>query len=149
MFTQLVPLVRASEKVVVTLTMQGDTMSVLVVPVIKNAADVALATPLSLSATPEELDEGFAAAVAEVGVARQSLAEQAEATKAILDAAKSSQSSKATKALANATTPMDTSDDEVDDREGKADGATSAQPEANADGTAADKLAGTDLASLL
>jgi PRTRC genetic system protein E len=97
--------VRAADKVVLTLTMTGDAMTVVVMPVIKNAADAALTTPLSLTATPTELDAEFAATVTGVTDAHRSLAEQAEATKSILDAAKSTQSSKATKALAKAATP--------------------------------------------
>lgn len=149
MFTELAALVRASEKVVVTLTMQGDLMSVVVVPVIKNAADAALTTPLALSATPAELDEGFAQALAGVTAARQSLAEQAEATKSILEAAKSSQSSKATKALAKAAAPAHVSDSS-DDEEGdsKPQGAASADASAKVEGSAA-ASGGTDLASLL
>lgn len=149
MFTELAALVRASEKVVVTLTMQGDLMSVVVVPVIKNAADAALTTPLALSATPAELDEGFAQALAGVSAARQSLAEQAEATKSILEAAKSSQSSKATKALAKAAAPSDASDSQDDSED-------ESKPQDGAGGEASTKVessapasGGTDLASLL
>ncbi len=103
MFSQLVPLVQSSEKVVLTLTMQGDSMSVAVVPVIKNPTDGALMTPLALTASPAELDAGFADVVSAVTDAHLSLAEQAEATKSILDAAKSTQSAKATKALVKAS----------------------------------------------
>lgn len=152
MFTELAALVRASEKVVVTLTMQGDLMSVVVVPVIKNAADAALTTPLALSATPAELDEGFAQALAGVTAARQSLAEQAEATKSILEAAKSSQSSKATKALAKAAAPSGASDAS----DSQQDSEDESNPQGGAGGEASTKVegsapasGGTDLASLL
>ncbi|MCO4865775.1 conserved hypothetical protein [Cupriavidus taiwanensis] len=150
MFTELAALVRESEKVVVTLTMQGDTMSVVVVPVIKNAADAALSTPLALSATPAELDEGFAAAVAGVSAARQSLAEQAEATKSILEAAKSSQSTKATKALTKAagTTATTSDDDDGDDDAAGKPEVSDQQASAKADDGVV-KTTGTDLASLL
>ncbi|WP_427308716.1 PRTRC system protein E [Cupriavidus sp. H39] len=146
MFTELAALVRASEKVVVTLTMQGDLMSVVVVPVIKNAADAALTTPLVLSATPAELDEGFAQALASVTAARQSLAEQAEATKSILEAAKSSQSSKATKALVKAAAPAESSD--ANDEECKPQESAEGEASTTAEGSAATS-GGTDLASLL
>ncbi|RWA55709.1 hypothetical protein AU476_06270 [Cupriavidus sp. UYMSc13B] len=149
MFTELAPLVRASDKVVVTLTMQGDLMSVVVVPVIKNATDAALTTPLALSASPAELDQGFADAVAGVTAARQSLAEQAETTKSILEAAKTSQSSKASKALAKAAVPTvsNASVSDADDDDSKSEGEAGAQTAAKADGAA--KPSGTDLASLL
>lgn len=151
MFTELVPLVRASDKVVITLTMQGDSMSVVVLPVIKSAADAALTTPLSLSATPMELDAEFAAAVAGVTASHRSLAEQVEATKSILDAAKTTQSSKATKALAKAATPSKPNDD--DDADGDMEGATPATGEAQTGSevapTTAPVSSGTDLSSLL
>lgn len=146
MFTELAALVRANEKVVVTLTMQGDLMSVVVVPVIKKAADAALTTPLVLSATPAELDEGFAQALASVTAARQSLAEQAEATKSILEAAKSSQSSKATKALVKAAAPAESSD--ANDEESKPQESAECEASTTAEGSAATS-GGTDLASLL
>ncbi|MFJ4291282.1 PRTRC system protein E [Cupriavidus sp. NPDC089707] len=148
MFTELAALVRASEKVVVTLTMQGDTMSVVVVPVIKDAADAALSTPLALAATPAELDEGFAAAVAGVSAARQSLAEQVEATKSILEAAKTSQSTKATKALAKAaaSTASETTRESDDDDQPQGDsGAQATTPAVGGPSVPT----GTDLASLL
>ena len=150
MFTELVPLVRASEKVVVTLSMQGDVMSVVVLPVIKNAADAALTSPLVLSATPAELDAEFAAAVLSVSESHRSLAEQAEATKSILDAAKSTQSSKATKALAKAASPSasETASPSDDDEAGDAEAGDVAQTEADAKVSAPSSV-GTDLASLL
>ncbi|QBY56380.1 PRTRC system protein E [Cupriavidus oxalaticus] len=151
MFTELVPLVRASDKVVVTLSMQGDVMSVVVLPVIKNAADAALTSPLVLSATPAELDAEFAAAVLSVSESHRSLAEQAEATKSILDAAKSTQSSKATKALAKAASPSasEASSGSDDDSEaGDAEAGDAAQTEADAKVSTPSSV-GTDLASLL
>jgi PRTRC genetic system protein E len=148
MFTELAPLVRATDKVVITLSMTGDAMSVVVMPVIKNAADAALTTPVSLTATPAELDAEFAVAITAVTDAHRSLAEQAEATKSILDAAKTTQSSKATKALAKAASPSSAapssdSDDDDDDVP-----AADTKVEAKAD-AGASASAGTDLASLL
>ncbi|KAI3602948.1 hypothetical protein D8I24_3126 (plasmid) [Cupriavidus necator H850] len=148
MFTELTPLVRASEKVVVTLTMQGDLMCVVVLPVIKHAADAALTTPLALSATPAELNVGFADAVAGVTAARQSLAEQAEATKSILEAAKSSQSTKATQALAKAAAPAATDSSDADDDDSKPGGHAGVAASAKAE-DGGPSLTGTDLASLL
>ncbi|ABF13099.1 conserved hypothetical protein (plasmid backbone) (plasmid) [Cupriavidus metallidurans CH34] len=155
MFTELVPLVRASDKVVITLTMQGDTMSAVVMPVIKNAADAALTTPVVLSATAAELDAEFANAVTSVTAAHRSLAEQAEATKSILDAAKTTQSSKATKALAKAASGSGSSDGNDDDDNDAGEvavrGSTTkgdTQTEAKAEpGTMVPS--GTDLSSLL
>lgn len=150
MFTELAPLVRATDKVVITLSMTGDAMSVVVMPVIKNAADAALTTPVSLTATPAELDAGFAVAITAVTDSHRSLAEQAEATKSILDAAKTTQSSKATNALAKAASPSSaapSSDSDDDDDDGDVPAADT-KAEANAE-AGAPANAGTDLASLL
>lgn len=143
MFNQLAPLVRASEKVVLTLAMNGDTLSVVVMPVVKKADDPALGAPLAVSGTPTELDEGFTEALRSYTTTRQSLAEQVEATNSILEAAKANQSSKATKALANAATPpSDTSSVDRDDEDDAVprDAKAEASPPSSA---------GTDLASLL
>lgn len=150
MFTELAPLVRATDKVVITLSMTGDAMSVVVMPVIKNAADAALTTPVSLTATPAELDAEFAVAITAVTDAHRSLAEQAEATKSILDAAKTTQSSKATKALAKAASPSNegsSGESDEDDEDGDTP-AADVKAEAKAD-AGASASAGTDLASLL
>lgn len=150
MFTELAPLVRATDKVVITLSMTGDAMSVVVMPVIKNAADAALTTPVSLTATPAELDAEFAEAITAVTDAHRSLAEQAEATKSILDAAKTTQSSKATKALAKAASPSNegsSSESDEDDDDGDTP-AADANAEAKAD-AGAPVTTGTNLASLL
>ncbi|MWL91398.1 PRTRC system protein E [Cupriavidus sp. SW-Y-13] len=150
MFTELAPLVRAADKVVLTLSMTGEAMTVVVMPVIKNAADAALTTPLSLTATPAELDAEFAATLTGVTNSHRSLAEQAEATKSILDAAKSTQSTKATKALAKAATPSGgaAADGNDDDEDDAGTPPVEAKAEAKAD-TAAPANTGTDLASLL
>lgn len=150
MFTELAPLVRAADKVVLTLSMTGDAMTVVVMPVIKNAADAALTTPLSLTATPAELDAEFAAAVTAVTDSHRSLAEQAEATKSILDAAKTTQSSKATKALAKAASPASSgsSSESVEDDDENSAATSEAKAEATAN-AGAPANAGTDLASLL
>ncbi|SDD58309.1 PRTRC system protein E [Cupriavidus sp. YR651] len=147
MFTQLAPMVRTCEKVVITLAMQGDTMSVVVVPVVKNPADAALTMPLALSATPEELDAGFAEVVRGTTESRKSLAEQAEATNSILDAAKASQSNKATKALtkANSSESSNASDDSSEE-----DGDEKPVAQAATDATApAVASTGTDLSLLI
>lgn len=145
MFQELVPLVAACDKVVLTLTMKGDAMAVVVAPVVSKAADAALATPLALTASPVELDEGFAQAIALVSVSHRSLADQVEATASILNAATSAQSTKAQKALskANSQPVASSSDDEgradgVDDNdegEGKAAGRVPQAPSPEPSGT--------------
>ena len=51
------------------------------------AAEPALAQPLSLTATPQEFDTGFIDALRGFREVRQSLAQQAEATKEVIEAA--------------------------------------------------------------
>jgi len=101
-FQEMATLVRTCEKVVLTITPQGDSLTVFVAPVVKNATDPALATPMVLTGTPLELDESFTAAMQSVVAARVELVDQIEATASILKAATAKQSNKATKALAKA-----------------------------------------------
>ncbi len=101
-FQEMATLVRTCEKVVLTITPQGDSLTVFVAPVVKNATDPALATPMVLTGTPLELDEIFTAAMQSVVAARVELVDQIEATASILKAATAKQSNKATKALAKA-----------------------------------------------
>jgi len=81
MFQELVPLVKASDKVVITLSMKGDDMTVVVAPTVSKPDDAALVAPIALTATPAELDAEFANAIGGVTQARQGLAEQVESTK--------------------------------------------------------------------
>jgi len=151
MFQELVPLVAACDKVVLTLTMKGDAMAVVVAPVVSKAADAALATPLALTAQPAELDEGFAQAIASVSVSHRSLAEQVEATASILNAATSAQSTKAQKALSKANgKPTALSSDDEDGAVGK-DGNAEGEGEAEATALHASspEPSGTNLADLL
>lgn len=143
MFQQLEALVRETGKVTLTLKMAGDQMSVVVVPC-GDSKEAALRQPLVLTATPAELDEGFAQALQSFEGAHRSLAEQVSATTEILQAAEKSQAGKAQKALSKGSKPAlpapatndDGSEDE-DDREGddSSDAASPAtEPAAPADG---------------
>ncbi|CAN7777641.1 PRTRC system protein E [Cupriavidus necator] len=151
MFQELVALVAACDKVVLTLTMKGDAMAVVVAPVVSKAADAALATPLALTASPAELDEGFAQAIASVSVSRRSLAEQVEATASILSAATSAQSTKAQKALSKANgKPAASSSDDADGADGKDDNEEGeGKAAAPAPQTSSPEPSGTNLADLL
>lgn len=71
------------------------TITVLVVP----KGEGALAQPLALTATAAELDAQFAECVSSYVSSRKSLAEQMEATTAVLAAAKQQSSTKAVKAI--------------------------------------------------
>lgn len=68
----------------------------------KDAAEPALATPLSLTATPEEFDAGFVHALRDYTQAHTSLAQQAAATAEVLAAAKTASQRKATQAISGA-----------------------------------------------
>lgn len=68
-----------------------------------DAGEPALAQPLSLTATPQEFDTGFIDALRGYREVRQSLAQQAEATKEVLEAAKAASVKKASDATTKAS----------------------------------------------
>ncbi|MCY0852454.1 PRTRC system protein E [Cupriavidus sp. D39] len=154
-FQELATLVRTCEKVVLTITPQGENLTVFVAPVVKNATDPALATPMVLTGTPQELDESFTAAMQSVVAARAELVDQIEATASILKAATAKQSNKATKALAKAGKPDGELSSEGDDDDGNAnslssDGASAQEPVGEAVVPApVAKPTGTNLADLI
>lgn len=78
------------------------TISVLPKPK-KDIGEAALTKDLTLTASPEEFDDGFVQALQGYREVRASLTEQAEATKEVLDAAKSASAKKATEAIAKAS----------------------------------------------
>src|SRR4029077_20239830 len=86
MFQAIEALVRSTGKIVLSLAMDGDKMMVFLTPQ-GDTKDAVLRQPLILSATPAELDEGFAAAVQSYSTAHKSLDEQVAATTAILQSA--------------------------------------------------------------
>ena len=86
-----------------TLTLSADAktgrMTINVIPrPHKDGDEPVLAKALSLTATPQEFDEGFVAALQGYREARQSLADQVEATREVLEAAKLASVKKATDA---------------------------------------------------
>ena len=124
-FQELATLVRTCERVVLTITPQGDSLTVFVAPVVKNATDPALATPMVLTGTPQELDESFTAALQSVVAARVELVDQIEATASILKAATAKQSNKATEALAKAGKAGGEESSENSDDDGEANSSSS------------------------
>jgi PRTRC genetic system protein E len=81
-------------------------MTVHVIPKPKKDVDEpALTKALSLTATPQELDAGFVEALRGYREVRHSLAEQAEATKEVLEAAKLASVKKAGDAASKAAKP--------------------------------------------
>ncbi|HEM7888254.1 PRTRC system protein E [Burkholderia cepacia] len=152
MFQALEPLLRSAEKLVLSLTMDGDNVVVFLTPA--GGKDAVLRQPLILKATAAELDEGFAAAIGSFTAAHQSLGEQVQATNAILEAQQQTQVKKAQKALSKSSTPAAaqaaTADDAdgADDEDGEGAAATSAASTPSL-AAAEQKPAGTDLSSLL
>lgn len=98
------------------------TISVLPKPK-KDLQETMLTKDLTLTAMPEEFDEGFIDALTGYRETRQKLIEQAEATKEVLDAAKTASARKAGEAVSKAakhTTKascktLSASDEEADD----------------------------------
>jgi PRTRC genetic system protein E len=97
-------------------------MKVLVMPDLAKGGNPVLAQPLSLAATPEDLDSGFIGALQEFGASRAGLAEQVATTATIIEAHKKTEAGKATKALqskgtaaANKPAPTDDNAPDVDD----------------------------------
>lgn len=71
----------------------------------KDVSEPTLTQPLSLTATPQEFDDGFIAALTGYREVRQSLAQQAEATKEVIEAAKAASVKKASDAASKAVKP--------------------------------------------
>jgi PRTRC genetic system protein E len=83
MFAALKPLLGQCQSVKLIITMSGNDMTVTVLPTSKEAS-TAMLLPLSLTATPEELDEAFVGAITEFTGVRQSLADQIAENSALL-----------------------------------------------------------------
>lgn len=98
MFEALSEFVRNAGKVAVTLAMKDDQMVVVVMPMTVSKEAV-INQPLTLTGSPQELDEAFVEAITNYTAARRSLVEQVESTVAILEAAKKESAGKAQKAL--------------------------------------------------
>ena len=81
-------------------------MTINVIPKPKKDVDEpALTKALSLTATPAEFDAGFVDVLTSYREVRQSLAEQAEATQEVLQAAKAASAKKAGEAMTKAVKP--------------------------------------------
>ncbi|WP_150430737.1 PRTRC system protein E [Dechloromonas sp. CZR5] len=81
----------------------------------KDVNEPALTKALSLTATPAEFDAGFVDALKGYREVRQSLAEQAEATQEVLQAAKSASAKKAGEAMSKAVTVGDLGDGDAEE----------------------------------
>lgn len=128
-FTQLHALAkRAGGTVTLTIAPapDADQMTVVLTPKGGDKAEPALATPLVLTATPQEFDDGFLGALAQYDTGHRSLMDQVAATNEVLAAAKEAQVKKGASATAKATgkptpkPPRAPADD--DDSEGGGEG---------------------------
>jgi PRTRC genetic system protein E len=139
MFVALQQLLSQSPSLSMSITGQGNNLTVVVMPKPTAGDSAALAQPLRLTGTAEELDAGFVEALTQFSTARLSVVEQVEATKAVLEAGRKESASKATSAIkkagksSTASPPAPTSDD--DDQGESATGCTSndGAPAATAD----------------
>ena len=110
MFTALKTLLAQVVSLAVSMVANEDgTITVTVIPKAKQPGDAnaSLNTPLVLTGTAEELDAEFVNLLASYTSKRVSLAEQLEATEAILEAAKKDSAAKATKAVAKGAAKPD------------------------------------------
>lgn len=119
MFTQLALLLQNCTSLQVIMAANPDgTLALTVLPKGKSGdKDAALNTPLGITATPDELNEGFVAALTRYVNTHQSLAEQIANTETILEAAKAESQKKATKAISKKTEPQGTSSEAHEDDE--------------------------------
>ena len=131
MFQQLFDM---SAETPLTVVLNGDKatglLTVVVMPRPANNGEPALATPLSLTATPADFEAGFAEAVAAYRKEHRSLAEQAEATAELLRAARDASAKKGSTATARASgkpvrplpAPAAGASDDNDDDRSESDG---------------------------
>lgn len=132
MFTALASILGENEEITVRITAPGKDgrMKVIVMPKTEKGSNIALAQPLALAATPQELDEGFVGTLTEFGASRTGLKEQVATTATIMAAAQKAEAGKATKALQSPglkqapkeATVGDDSDDDLGDDGGDSTG---------------------------
>lgn len=127
MFTAIAPLLAAGEELnlkIVGMDKDG-VMKVVVMPKAVKGGNVALAAPIALAATPQELDSEFVSVIASYAVERTSLQEQLAVTATLIAAAKQDAAAKGTKALQGKSVPVlkapTASSDGDDDETGTSD----------------------------
>lgn len=119
-FAEIKSLLDSCSSVTVVLSRgSDDTLSVAVIPKVKDGQNAVLSTPLALTGTSVELDAEFAGLLTSYVGKRKSLAEQLEATQTILDAAKQDAVKKAVKGKSKSSPTIASScagsDDDDDD----------------------------------
>lgn len=107
MFTALASILGANQSLDLSVSAPDASglMKVIVKPKLVSGMNAALAQPLALTGTPEELDADFAATLAQYGAERTSLQKQVEITTTIIAEAKKNEVGKATKALSQKGKP--------------------------------------------
>lgn len=125
MFFNTIKSLLAGNKAVSILLAEGadNNLTVTIVPTPKGEVkDAALTTPLSLTATAEELDAEFPALLSRFTSSRRTLEEQVASTEAVIQAATKASADKGAKALSKATpavkVPPTASGEDDDDDEG-------------------------------
>lgn len=134
MFVALQQLLSQSPSLTMSITGQGNNLTVVVMPKPTAGDSAALAQPLKLTGTADELDAGFVEALTQFSTARLSVVEQVEATKAVLEAGRKESAAKATSAIKKAgkcSTPSAPAPSGNDDDEGESSSDNS--PAATAD----------------
>ncbi len=104
MFKELAPLLRQRPVVLLLNPLEGDSLRVLVMPKkLNDTEDAALATPVSVTGTPEELDEQLPTALTQFVGAHLELKSTLEIAKEEMAAAAKAAKSKSTSKPGNAT----------------------------------------------
>lgn len=144
MFKKLAEMMKDGDTLAISASMQGDGQMTLTIHAVGTFKQKALAAPLSMTATPEELDEGMAEELGRWVGTRKSLREQVDAANVILEAARKETAQAASKATqkpakavkpalpAKAATAAAGGDD--DDDEANVEGGAPGAPGAKADG---------------
>lgn len=117
MFLALASILGPNQTLDFSVTVGADgNMKVIVKPQLAKGSNIALAVPLALVATPQELDAEFVSTLMQYASERTSLQQQVEVTTTIIAQAKASEVGKATKAIkAGPKQPNTTGDDSASD----------------------------------
>lgn len=100
-FTSIASFLQANQTIDVSIgaVAADGRMKVVVKPQLTKGSTAALAQPLALVATPQELDAGFASALTQFNGNRQSLQQQVDVTSTIIEDAKQVEVGRAAKAI--------------------------------------------------
>lgn len=121
MFAALASILGPNQTLDISITAGADgVMKVIVKPQLVKGSNAALALPLALSATPQELDADFVGTLMQYAGERTSLQQQVDVTTTILAEAKASEVGKATKSIKSSAKPSAISESDAGDN-GEAD----------------------------